>query len=105
MTLEYGIVREPGMNLLIRSLPDEEYARILPKLQLVSLPLGKVIFESGDKLSYIYFPVSSVVSLLYIMENGGTAEIGIAGKGGLVGMPLFLGVDTTTGRAVVQSAG
>ena len=105
MTLEYGIVREPGMNLLIRSLPDEEYARILPKLQLVSLPLGKVIFESGDKLSYIYFPVSSVVSLLYIMENGGTAEIGIAGKGGLVGMPLFLGGDTTTGRAVVQSAG
>ena len=105
MTLEIGITRDPRMNQLIRSLPDEEYARILPKLELVSLPLGKVLFESGDKLSHIYFPSSSVVSLLYIMENGGTAEIGIAGKGGLVGMPLFLGGDTTTGRAVVQSAG
>lgn len=93
------------MNHLIRSLPDEEYARILPKLEFVELPLGTVLFESGDKLDYIYFPSSTVVSLLYIMENGGTAEIGIAGKSGLIGMPLYLGGDTTTGRAVVQSAG
>lgn len=105
MTLEIRIARDPGMNHLIRSLPDEEYDRILPTLEFVELPLGTVLFESGDKLDYIYFPSSTVVSLLYITENGGTAEIGIAGKSGLIGMPLYLGGDTTTGRAVVQSAG
>lgn len=92
-------------NHLLAALPEAEFNRILPSLEPVSLKLGKVLYESGDKLTHIYFPTTAIISLLYIMENGGTAEIGIAGNDGLVGIALFMGGETTSSRAVVQSAG
>lgn len=93
------------MNHLLEALPFEDFARIKPHLEPVSLKLGHVLYESGDTMSHIYFPTTAIISLLYIMENGGTAEIGIAGNNGLIGMALFMGGETTTSRAVVQSAG
>ncbi len=93
------------MNHLLAALPDDEFARLKPDLEPVSLPLGKVIYESGEQLDYIYFPTTAIISLLYIMENGSTAEIGMAGNDGLVGVALFMGGSTTPSRAVVQSAG
>jgi len=93
------------MNHLLAALPAEEFARIKLDLEPVSLPLGKVIYESGEQLEYIYFPTTAIISLLYIMENGSTAEIGMAGNDGLVGVALYLGGSTTPSRAVVQSAG
>ena len=93
------------MNHLLAALPAEEFARIKLDLEPVSLPLGKVIYESGEQLEYIYFPTTAIISLLYIMENGSTAEIGMAGNDGLVGVALYMGGSTTPSRAVVQSAG
>ncbi len=92
-------------NHLLASLQEDELKRVIPKLELVSFELGDVIYESGDKMEYAYFPSTAVVSMLYIMENGGTAEIGIIGNDGILGISLFLGGDTTTSRAVIQSAG
>lgn len=92
-------------NHLLSALPDEEYSLIKSQLEPVTLKLGQVIYESGDKLSHVYFPTTAVISLLYIMENGGTAEIGIAGNNGLIGYALFMGGETTSSRAVVQIAG
>jgi CRP-like cAMP-binding protein len=93
------------MNHLLAALPVDEFARLAPDLEPVSLPFGKVIYESGEQLEYIYFPTTAIISLLYIMENGSTAEIGMAGNDGLVGVALFMGGSTTPSRAVVQSAG
>ena len=93
------------MNHLIAALPTEEFIRIKPSLEPVSLSLGEVIYESGEQLEYIYFPTTAIISLLYIMENGSTAEIGMAGNDGLVGIALYMGGSTTPSRAVVQSAG
>ncbi len=93
------------MNHLLAALPDDEFARLEPDLEPVFLPLGKVLYESGDKLTHIYFPTTAIISLLYIMKNGATAEIGIAGNNGLIGIALFMGGETTSSRAVVQSAG
>ncbi len=95
----------PKMNHLLAALPAEEFARISPDLEPVSLQLGDVIYESGEQLEYIYFPTTAIISLLYIMENGSTAEIGMAGNDGLVGIALYMGGSTTPSRAVVQSAG
>ncbi len=92
-------------NHLLEALTAEDFARIESQLEFVELPLGKVLYESGDKMSHIYFPTTAIISLLYIMENGGTAEIGIAGNNGLIGMALYMGGETTSSRAVVQSAG
>ena len=92
-------------NHLLAALPVDEFERIEPTLEIVSLPLGKVLYESGDKMTHIYFPTTAIISLLYVMQNGGTAEIGIAGNNGLVGIALFMGGETTSNRAVVQSAG
>lgn len=92
-------------NHLLAGITDEEMARLLPNLQPISLPLGKVIYESDEKLDYIYFPTTAIISLLYIMENGATAEIGVVGNDGLIGIAIFMGGDTTPNRAVVQSAG
>ncbi len=92
-------------NHLLAGLPDEEIARITPHLEHVSLKLGKVLYESGDRLDYVYFPTTAIVSLLYIMENGSTAEIGVVGNDGILGIALFMGGDTTPNRAVIQSAG
>lgn len=92
-------------NFLLGSLQEKDLARLLPKLKPVSVPLGEVLYESGDKLDFAFFPTTAIVSLLYIMENGGTAEIGIVGNEGILGVALFLGGDTTTSRAIIQSAG
>jgi CRP-like cAMP-binding protein len=92
-------------NHLLAGITDEEMTRLLPNLQPVSLPLAKVIYESDEKLDYIYFPTTAIISLLYIMENGATAEIGVVGNDGLIGIAIFMGGDTTPNRAVVQSAG
>ena len=96
---------EPAGNRLLGRLPPEELERLLPHLEQVSFKLGEVIYESGGRQSYIYFPTTAIVSLLYLMENGASAEMGIAGKEGLVGVALFMGGDTVPNRAVVQSAG
>ena len=101
-----SILREgPLENLLLAALPAEEYKRLLVHLQPVTLSLGQVVYESSGHLDYIYFPTTSVVSLLYTMENGSTAEMGLSGNDGVVGVALFLGGDTTPNRAVVQIAG
>ena len=96
---------EAQQNHLLADISEAELTRLLPDLELLSLPLGKVIYESGEKLDYVYFPTTAIISLLYIMENGSSAEIGVVGNDGLVGIAIFMGGDTTTNRAVVQSAG
>ena len=95
----------PRNNLLIASLPEAEFERWLPELELVDLPLGQVLYESGTTLRHVYFPTTAIVSLLYVMENGASAEIAVVGKEGVVGISLFMGGETTPSRAVVQSAG
>jgi CRP-like cAMP-binding protein len=93
------------MNHLLAALPADEFDRIKQSLEPVSLSLGEVIYESGEQLEYIYFPTTAIISLLYIMENGSTAEIAMAGNDGLIGIALYMGGSTTPNRAVVQSAG
>jgi CRP-like cAMP-binding protein len=95
----------PKQNLLLSALPDAEYARILPHLELVPLPLGQALYESGGKLRHVYFPTTAIVSLLYVMRDGASAEIAIVGNEGVLGISLFMGGETTPSRAVVQSAG
>jgi len=95
----------PRQNHLLAALPASDYARLLPDLELVPLPLGWAIYEAGGKLGYVYFPTSAIISLLYVMEDGSSAEIAVAGHEGLVGIALFMGGETTPSRAVVQSAG
>jgi len=99
------VLKEPHPNHLLAGLPDAEMERLLPNLELVSLALGQVIYESGGQMSHVYFPTNSIISLLYLMENGATAEIGVTGYEGMVGIALFMGGQTTPNRAVVQSAG
>ena len=93
------------MNHLIAALPPDEFLRLKPNLEPVTLSLGQVIYESGEQLEHIFFPTTAIISLLYIMENGSTAEIGMAGNDGLVGIALYMGGSTTPSRAIVQSAG
>lgn len=95
----------PLENRLLAALPKEIYKRLLPSLEYVSFDLGEVVYESGGQMTHVYFPTSSIVSLLYLMTNGSTAEIGVVGYEGIVGIALFLGGDTTPNRAVVQSGG
>src|SRR5882724_3981389 len=92
-------------NSLLAALPDAEWTRWFPQLERVDMPLGQVVYEAGDTLKYMYFPITSIVSLLYVMENGASAEIAVVGKEGLVGVSLFMGGESTSSRAVVQSAG
>ncbi|WP_298620513.1 Crp/Fnr family transcriptional regulator [uncultured Zoogloea sp.] len=92
-------------NQLLAALPDAESQRILPQLEAVDMPLGQVLYESGRQLSHVYFPTTAIVSLLYVMENGASAEIAVVGNEGIVGISLFMGGETTPSRAVVQSAG
>jgi CRP-like cAMP-binding protein len=96
---------EPAENRLLAALPRPEYERLLPKLEPVSFALGEVVYEFGGHLNYVYFPTNSIISLLYTMENGTSAEMGLTGKDGVVGIALFMGGDTMPNRAVVQSAG
>ena len=95
----------PKQNHLLAALPPADYARLLPSLELVPMPLGWAVYESGGHLGYVYFPINAIVSLLYVMENGAAAEIAVTGNEGLVGISLFMGGDSTPSRAVVQSAG
>jgi CRP-like cAMP-binding protein len=97
--------RDPAGNKLLARLPREDYERILPHLKPVSFSLGEVVYESGGRMEHIYFPTSAIISLLYTMENGSSAEMGVAGNEGLVGIALFMGGDTTPNRAIVQGAG
>ena len=96
--------RAPTQNRLLAALPAGDYERLLPQLEPVPLPLGWVVYEPGRKQSFVYFPTTSIISLLYVMENGASAEIAITGNDGLVGISLFMGGETTPSRAVVQSA-
>jgi len=90
---------------LLAALPAAELARWQPHLEEVDMPLGRVLYESGQTLSHVYFPTTAIVSLLYVMENGASAEIGVVGNEGVVGVSLFMGGESTPSRAVVQSAG
>jgi CRP-like cAMP-binding protein len=90
---------------LLTALPDAEWQRWLPHFERVEMPLGQVLYEAGGTLSHVYFPTTAIVSLLYVMENGASAEIAVVGNEGLVGISLFMGGDSTSSRAVVQSAG
>jgi CRP-like cAMP-binding protein len=95
----------PGRNQLLASLPGAEFSRLERHLELVSMQLGDVLYESGSQLSHVYFPTTSIVSLLYVMEDGSSAEIAVVGNEGVVGVALFMGGETTPSRGIVQSAG
>ncbi len=95
----------PLENQLLASLPDAEWQRWQPQLELVDLPLGMVLYESGAAVPYVYFPTSAIISLLYVLENGSSAEIAVVGFEGAVGISIFMGGGSTPSRAVVQSAG
>ena len=95
----------PKTNHLLAALPAVDYERLLPHLELVQLPLAKALYESGSSQGYAYFPATSIVSLLYVMADGFSSEIAVVGNEGMVGIAPFLGGDTTSSRAVVQSAG
>lgn len=101
--MESKILRD--RNYLFHSIPDPEWERLLPYIEPVSLPLGKVLYEPGTKMTHLYFPSTAIVSLLYALENGSSAEIAIVGNEGVVGISIFMGGDSTSSRAVVQSAG
>ncbi len=96
---------EPHQNHLLAALPAPVRERLQPHLKLVELPLGKVLYESGDALRHVYFPTDAIVSLLYVMENGASAEISVVGNEGLIGVAVFMGGESTPSRAIVQSAG
>ena len=96
---------DPLNNHLLASLPEEDFQRIKPKLDRTVCKLGAVLYESGDRLENAYFPTTAIISMLYVMENGATAEIGIVGNDGVLGNAMILGGETTTSRAVIQSAG
>ena len=95
----------PHCNHLLAALSPEIRDRIFPHLELVEMKLGDVVYESGDSLRYVYFPIDSIVSLLYVMESGASGEISVVGNEGLVGVAVFMGGESTSSRAVVQSAG
>src|ERR1700737_378172 len=95
----------PKQNHLLDALPAGDYERLAPHLELVPMRLGDVLYESGIQLRYVYFPTTAILSLLYVMEDGASAEIAIVGNEGILGISLFMGGETTPSRAVVQSAG
>ncbi len=99
------VVANPKQNHLLDALLKAEYDRLTPDLEHVELKLGQVMYESGGLLKYVYFPTTSIISLLYVMENGGSAEIAVVGNEGVLGISLFMGGETTSSRAVIQSAG
>jgi|SRR5450830_192345 len=99
------LTTEAQKNRLLAVLPEKELERWLPELELVELSLGQVLYESGSTLAYVYFPTSAIVSLLYVLEDGSSAEIAVVGNDGIVGISLFMGGGSTSSRAVVQSAG
>lgn len=101
-SIRLGLV---GHNALLGALPAAERARLAPELELLPLTLGQVLYESGETMSHAYFPTDCVISLLYVMKNGESAEIAIVGNEGMIGIALFMGGDSTMSRAIVQNAG
>lgn len=104
-TVSEQTVLDLKKNQLLAAVPELEFQRWLPLFERVGMPLGHVLYESGKTLSHVYFPTTSIVSLLYVMENGASAEIAVVGNEGIVGVSLFMGGGSTPSRAVVQSAG
>ncbi len=98
-------IKSANQNQLLAAMPELEWKRWLPDIEAVDLPLGKVLYEPGATLSHVYFPTTAIISLLYVLENGASAEIAVVGNEGLVGISLFMGGESTPSRAVVQSAG
>jgi CRP-like cAMP-binding protein len=96
---------DPRQNHLLDALPAAERARLFPHLELIPMPLGEAVCEPGMVMRHVFFPTTSIISLLYVMEDGASAEIAVVGNEGIVGVSLFMGGETTTSRAVVQSAG
>lgn len=99
------VSQSPRKNHLLDALTKFDLGRFTEDLEQVELTLGQVLYESGEKLKYAYFPTTAIISLLYVMENGASAEIAVVGNEGILGVSLFMGGDTTPSRAVVQSAG
>lgn len=99
------MLSDPRDNRLLAALPDAEWRRWLPHLEPVDMVLGQVIYESGGTLSHAYFPTTAIVSMLYVMQDGDSAEIAVIGREGVVGISLFMGGGSTPSRAVVQNAG
>jgi CRP-like cAMP-binding protein len=95
----------PAQNHLLGAMPATEFERLSPHLELVEMPLGEVLYESGGRLDHVYFPTTCIVSLLYVLEDGASAEIAVVGNEGILGISLFMGGETTPSRAQVQSAG
>jgi len=95
----------PRQNHLLAALPPSDYERFAPRLELVEMNLGDALYESGAKLQHVYFPTTCIISLLYVMEDGASAEIAVVGNEGILGISLFMGGNTTPSRAIVQSAG
>jgi CRP-like cAMP-binding protein len=98
-------IPSPEHNNLLAAFPEEVRGRLFPYLESVNMPLGDVLYESGSQLHHVYFPTTSIVSLLYVMADGASAEIAVVGKEGILGIALFMGGETTPSRAIVQSAG
>jgi CRP-like cAMP-binding protein len=98
-------VKHPRQNHLLAALPPAERERLFPQLELVPMPLGEVLYEPGDALRHVFFPTDCIVSLLYVLADGASAEISVVGNEGLIGIALFMGGETTPSRAIVQSAG
>lgn len=103
--LPMDLAHATTQNHLLAAFPTAEYERVAPDLELVQMPLGKVLCESGGRLDHVYFPTTCVVSMQYVLEDGAAAEIAVVGNEGLLGISLFMGGDTTPSRAVVRSAG
>jgi CRP-like cAMP-binding protein len=97
--------RNAKQNHLLAALPAADYGRLLPELELIPMPLGWAVYESGGPEAYVYFPTDAIVSLLYVLADGDSTELGVVGNDGMVGIALFMGGETTPSRAVVQSAG
>jgi CRP-like cAMP-binding protein len=95
----------PQQNRLLAALPRAEFDRLSSHLELVAMPLGEVLYESGTRLRHVYFPITSIVSLLYVLSDGASAEIAVVGNEGILGVSMFMGGETTPSRAVVQNAG
>jgi CRP-like cAMP-binding protein len=100
-----AVQHDPRQNRLLGALAADDFGRLAPHLELTHMPLGEVLYESGASLRHVYFPTTSIISLLYVMEDGAPAEIAIVGNEGMLGISLFMGGETTPSRAVVQSAG
>jgi CRP-like cAMP-binding protein len=95
----------PKQNHLLARLPEAAFDRIAARLEPIEMPLGNVLYESGGRLTHVYFPTTSIVSLLYVLKDGASTEIAVVGNEGVLGISLFMGGDTTPSRAIVQSAG